>query len=174
MDVVIKEIDPSTLKKGLESGELIAIDVREPLEYHEEHISRAQLFPLSQFEPKQLPDPAGKRLVFYCQMGRRSHIAAGKWGGIVGANEILCLKGGLNSWKREGLSTVIDSNTSAKIERQTYLLSGIIILLAILLGIMFSEWVLILPGAIAILLIISGIAGHSYLSFLLSRLPWNR
>jgi rhodanese-related sulfurtransferase len=174
MEVVIKELDAPSLKKGLESGEIAAIDVREPLEYHEEHISRAQLFPLSQFDARQLPDPAGKRLVFYCQMGRRSHIAAAKWGTLMGATEVQCLKGGLNSWKKEGLTTVVDSNTSAKIERQTYLLSGLMILLALLFAGIVSDWFLLFPGAIAVLLVISGIVGHSYLSFLLSKLPWNR
>lgn len=174
METVVKEIDAVVLKKGLESGELIAIDVREPLEYHEEHISRAQLFSLSQFEPKQLPDPAGKRLVFYCQMGRRSSIAALKWIEQTKSDEVTCLRGGLNAWKREGLSTVVDSNMSVKIERQSYVSSGILILLSLLLSVLVSSWFLLISFVLALLLITSGIVGHSYLSFLLSKLPWNR
>ncbi len=174
MDATIKEIEPSLLKKGLDNGEIVLIDVREHLEYTEEHISRAQLFPMSNFEPRTLPDPAGKTLVFYCQMGRRSANAAVKWANFNGASEVLCLKGGLNYWKDQGLPTVLDSKTSVKIEEQTYILSGIIILAALLAALLISDWSLLIPGAIAILLIISGIVGHSYISFLLSKLPWNR
>ncbi|MBA2727250.1 MAG: rhodanese-like domain-containing protein [Parachlamydiaceae bacterium] len=174
MEASIKEIDPLTLKKELDGGEIILIDVREHLEYEEEHISRAQLFPISNFEPRQLPDPAGKTLVFYCQMGRRSTNAALKWAKHVGAAEAFSMKGGLKNWKDQGLPTVTDNKASVKVEEQTYILSGIVILVALVLNQLFSEWFLVIPTAIAILLIISGIAGHSYLSFLLSKLPWNR
>jgi len=174
MEAAIKEIDPLTLKKGLDAGEIILIDVREHLEYEEEHISRAQLFPISHFEPRHLPDPAGKTLVFYCQMGRRSVNAATKWAKYAGVPEGFSMKGGLKYWKEQGLPTVTDNTASVKVEEQTYILSGIIILIALVLNQLFSDWFLIIPAAIAILLIVSGIAGHSYLSFLLSKLPWNR
>jgi rhodanese-related sulfurtransferase len=174
MDVTIKEIDPLTLKKGLDKGEIILIDVREHLEYEEEHVSRAQLFPISHFDPRHLPDPAGKTLVFYCQMGRRSLNAAQKWAKYAGMAEAFSMKGGLKNWKDQGLPTVTDNTASVKVEEQTYILSGLVILIALVLNYFFSEWFLIIPGAIAILLIVSGIAGHSYLSFLLSKLPWNR
>ncbi len=174
MDCTIKEIEPSVLKKGLDSGEIILIDVREHLEYIEEHISRAQLFPMSHFEPRLLPDPTGKTLVFYCQIGRRSSNAAAKWANYSGANEAFCLKGGLYHWKDQGLPTVVDTKASVKIEEQTYILSGFIILTALLMALLISDWFLVIPAFIALLLVISGFVGHSYLSFLLSKLPWNR
>lgn len=174
MEPAVKEIDPLYLKKGLDKGEIILIDVREHLEYEEEHISRAQLFPLSHFDPKQLPDPADKKLVFYCQMGRRSATAALKWAKYVGAIEAYSMKGGLKFWKEQELPTVTDNTASVKVEEQTYILTGLMILIALALSFFISNWFLLIPGAISILLIISGIAGHSYLSFLLSKLPWNR
>ena len=174
MDATIKEIDPMTLKKGLDAGEIVLIDVREHLEYTEEHISRALLFPLSHLDPRHLPDPAGKTLVFYCQMGRRSANAAQKWAKHAGAAEAYSMKGGLKYWKEQGLPTVTDNTASVKVEEQTYILSGIVILLALALSYFVSQWFLLFPGAIAIFLIVSGVMGHSYLSFLLSKLPWNR
>ncbi len=174
MEATVKEIDPLALKKGLDAGEIILIDVREHLEYEEEHISRAQLFPISNFEPRQLPDPLGKTLVFYCQMGRRSANAAQKWAKHAGVGEALSMKGGLKNWKDQGLPTVTDTTASVKVEEQTYILSGVMILIALLLNQIISDWFLLIPGAIAILLIVSGIAGHSYLAFMLSKLPWNR
>lgn len=174
MEPTLKEIDSSFLKKGLDAGEIVLIDVRGHLEYCEEHISRAQLFPLSHFEPRSLPDPVGKMLVFYCQMGRRSVNAALKWAKYAGVAEVHSLKGGINLWKEQGFPTVVDSKMAVKVEEQTYLLSGLTILATLLLAQFISDWFLLAPAAIAILLIISGIAGHSYLAFLLSKLPWNK
>lgn len=174
MSVTVKEIPALEVKKMLDAGEIILIDVREPLEYTEEHLAKAQLFPLSHFRPETLPDPAGKQLLFYCHLGRRSTIAAIKWGEHSAEHEVYALKGGIAAWKEAGLPTVMDSVASSKIERQTYVFSGIFILLGLALALFFSEWFLIIPIMIAMLLIVSGVIGHSLFSFLLSMLPWNR
>lgn len=174
MDVTVKEIPAIDVKKMLDSGEIILIDVREPLEYTEEHLAKAQLFPLSHFRPEALPDPTGKRLLFYCHLGRRSAMAALKWAEHSAVNEVYSLKGGIAAWKETGLPTVVDSVTSSKIERQTYVLSGLLILSGLTLALIVSEWFLAIPTIIAMLLIMSGAIGHSLFSFLLSMLPWNR
>lgn len=173
-NIIIKEIEPLEVKSLHDSGEIILIDVREMLEYNEEHLAKAHLFPLSHFKAELLPDPAGKRLLFYCQSGRRSAIAAKNWGEHTGDCEVFCLKGGIMSWKELGLPTVTDSLISGKIERQTYILSGLLILLGLALAQYFSHWFLLIPALIGLLLVISGVLGHSLYSFLLSMLPWNR
>lgn len=172
--VLLKEIQPMEVKKMLDAGEIILIDVREPLEYTEEHLAKAQLFPLSQFRPEALPDPAGKKLLFYCRLGRRSAMAALKWGEHSGVNEVYALKSGIEAWKQAGLPILADKVTSNKIENQTYVFSGLVIILGIILSLSVSEWFLILPALAGLLLIISGAIGHSLFSFLLSMLPWNR
>lgn len=174
MEVKVKEISGVDVKKMLDAGEIILIDVREPLEYTEEHLAKAQLFPLSHFRAESLPDPAGKKLVFYCHLGRRSAMAALKWGEHSAISEVYSLKGGIAAWKEAGLPTVADSVASSKIERQTYVFSGIFILLGLACALFVSEWLLIIPAIIAILLIVSGVIGHSLFSFLLSMFPWNR
>jgi rhodanese-related sulfurtransferase len=174
MNPFLKEIEPVEAKKWQDAGEVVLIDVRELMEYNEEHIAKAHLFPISTFKPDLIPDPAGKKLLFYCHLGRRSANAAVKWGEYAAAHEVYSLKGGIVAWKKSGLPIVIDSAISNRIERQAYSLSGFLVLLGVILAFFISEWFLILPVAIAILLIISGILGHSLLSFLLSMLPWNR
>lgn len=174
MEVTVKEIPAIEVKKMLDSGEIILIDVREPLEYTEEHLAKAQLFPLSHFRAEALPDPAGKKLLFYCHLGRRSAIAASKWGEHSAEREVYSLKGGIAAWKEAGLPTVADSVASSKIERQTYIFSGIFTLLGLAMALFVSEWFLVIPAMIAILLIVSGVIGHSLFSFLLSMFPWNR
>lgn len=174
MDVSVREIPANEVKKMLDAGEIILIDVREPLEYTEEHLAKAQLFPLSHFRLESLPDPAGKKLLFYCHLGRRSAIAACKWAEHSGVHEGYALKGGIAAWKEAGLPIVADDETGSKIERQTYVLSGLLVLSGLILAIFVSEWFLIIPAIIALLLIVSGAIGHSLFSFLLSMLPWNR
>lgn len=174
MNVTVKEITAPEVKKKLDAGEIILIDVREPLEYTEEHLAKAQLFPLSHFRSEALPDPAGKQLLFYCHLGRRSAMAALKWGEHSGEQEVYSLKGGIAAWKEAGLPTVADSVASSKIERQTYIFSGTLTLLGVALSFFFSEWFLVIPALIASVLIVSGVIGHSLFSFLLSMLPWNR
>ena len=174
MSIHVKEVDSKTLKKWLDKGEVILIDVREHLEYKEEHIPKSQLFPSSSFDPRTLPDPFGKEMVFYCHLGRRSASAAQKWAEYNKLAEAYSLKGGIASWRDEGLPTVIDTEIGYKIEKQTYIFSGISILGGIILTLLYSSWFLLIPIAVSLLLIVSGISGHCYLSFLLSRLPWNK
>lgn len=174
MNILIKEIEPSEVKKWHDAGEIVLIDVRQLLEYNEEHIAKAQLFPSSNFKPEILPDPSGKKLLFYCQMGRRSMLAVQKWAEYSGQAEAYTLKGGIKAWKAAGCPTVADAATRHRVERQIYAHCGFLLILGIMLALFVSMWFLILPGAIAVLLLVSGFIGHSIFSFLLSLLPWNR
>lgn len=170
----LRELEPHEVKKMHDAGEVVLIDVREPLEYNEEHLAKALLFPSSHFKSEQLPDLPGKKLFFYCHLGRRSAVTAQKWAEHTGNNEAYSLKGGIAAWKEAGFPTVIDSVTGDKIERQTYLMSGISVLAGVVLAYFVSDWFLLIPLVISFLLIIAGTSGSSPLSFLLSMLPWNR
>lgn len=60
------------LKRGLEEGTLVLVDVREPHEYAAGHIPGAVLAPLSSADPATVPREEGKKIVFSCQSGKRS------------------------------------------------------------------------------------------------------
>ena len=68
----IPDVEATTLKRWLEQGEALLIDVREPSEYAAEHIPEAQLLPLSTFNPTRVSQEAGKKVVLHCVMGMRS------------------------------------------------------------------------------------------------------
>lgn len=174
MECHVKEVEAALLKKWIDKGEVILIDVREHLEYYEEHIPKAQFFPLSQFDPHVLPDPSGKKLIFYCHIGRRSAHAALKWSQHGGLAKAYTLRGGITSWKEEGFPTLVNQEASGKIEKQAYIVCGILLLLSIALAFIFSYWFLAISVGIALFLIFSGLSGHSYLTFFLSKLPWNK
>lgn len=170
----IQEIDPVTIKKWSDTGQVLLIDVREHLEYNEEHISKAQLHPYSKFDPAALPEPIDKKIVFYCLSGKRSAHAGIKWAEHNGVKEAYSLGGGLDGWKSAGLPTVVNLEAERKVERQAYILSGSLVIGGCALAILFSEWFLVIPVLTAALLLFSGFAGHCYISYLLSKLPYNR
>lgn len=69
----VLEVDFDEVKQGVANGSMLLIDVREPHEYAAGHIPGAVLFPLSTFDPAELPQPnAGQQLVFACRTGGRT------------------------------------------------------------------------------------------------------
>ena len=72
MNGEVKNLTVQEVKDGLDRGEIVLVDVREPHENAAERIPGGFLNALQSFDPTALPDPEGKRVVFYCRSGRRS------------------------------------------------------------------------------------------------------
>ena len=69
-------ITPAELEQRLAAGEaLTLLDVREPYEFAAGHIPGSVSRPLSQFDPADLPNEPGKRVVLSCAAGVRSRRA---------------------------------------------------------------------------------------------------
>jgi rhodanese-related sulfurtransferase len=104
------ELTPDEVKDLLDAGRVLLIDVREPAEYAAERIPGALLYPLSTFDPEQVPADDGRQVVFHCAAGGRSLTAARarKTTGQTGAHMI----GGIGEWKAQGLPVLrIDPRT---------------------------------------------------------------
>lgn len=170
----VSEIDPQELMTLINDHSVILIDVRESIEYHEEHIPKALLNPSSRFDPKQIPEPFNKKMVFYCLSGKRSFYAAERWMAQSGGQEAYSLQGGLELWKKLNLPTVLDVEAERQVEMQAYIITGFLVLFGSFLSLLLSTWFIIIPILTGLLLLYSGYAGHCYLSFLLSKLPYNR
>ena len=106
--VVIQEIDPLELKGRLDQGEpLMLVDVREPFERSivdlPDHGQRA--IPVKQipFAGRELDRDA--TLVLYCRSGQRSAWAVERLMEM-GFHQVLNLKGGIMSWKRQVDSSI--------------------------------------------------------------------
>jgi rhodanese-related sulfurtransferase len=100
----VRDLAPQEVARGMRAGEILLIDVREPAETAGERIPGAVLAPLSSFDPADLPDAAGRALVFLCASGIRSVKAAE----IAQAAGLCCdahLAGGIKAWKAAGLPT---------------------------------------------------------------------
>ena len=174
MPAKVQEIDPVHLKKLADNGQVHLVDVREHLEYKEEHIPKAQLHPFSKFNPKDIPDPFEKKVVFYCLSGKRANQASAQWAEYKGSQETYYLQGGLEAWKNVGFPTVINFEVERKVEHQAYILAGILVIIGSLLTAIFWEGFLIIPLLVGSLLVYSGVASHCFISYLLSKLPFNK
>ena len=108
----IKSIDPLSLKKRLDEGNTILIDVREPHEHVREHIEGARLVPLSRFAAEDFGALRDKTAVFHCHSGGRTGANAGLLASK-GFRDAYHLSGGIVAWKAAGLPTRSKHDTSA-------------------------------------------------------------
>jgi len=90
------------VKEGLADGSILLLDVREPNEFTAGHIPGAVNFPLSTFDPAQLPRENGKTIVFSCRSGQRTQraIEMSRLGGRGDANAHYA--GSMNDWMSAG------------------------------------------------------------------------
>jgi rhodanese-related sulfurtransferase len=95
--MTVENISPVTLKKWLEAGKAVVVDVRE-------HIEGASLVPLGRIRRAALPEHTGRKLVIMCRMGGRGQAACQRLRAEMSAHEtIYHLEGGILGWKRAGL-----------------------------------------------------------------------
>lgn len=97
----LKPIDARELKRRLDAGEVVLIDVRERSEHAREHIAGAVLAPLSRFDASALAGDRGKAAVFCCKSGMRTQANA-RGLAACGFAEAYYLAGGLQAWKAAG------------------------------------------------------------------------
>src|SRR5206468_5774655 len=75
-DHQVHDLTPEEVAKGMAEGRYLLVDVREPNEVAVEAYPDGVVVPLSTFDPKTIPDPAGKEVVFACRSGKRSVTAS--------------------------------------------------------------------------------------------------
>ena len=100
----VHDLTPLDVSLGRADGRYLLVDVREPNEVAVEAYPGAVMVPLSSFDPKGIPDPQGKQVVFACRSGKRSVTAslAAQAGGFAYDKH---LAGGILAWKAAGLPT---------------------------------------------------------------------
>jgi rhodanese-related sulfurtransferase len=100
----VRDLTPQEVARGMAEGRVLLVDVREPNETALERFPNAVHVPLSIFDPAEIPEPAGREVVFACRSGRRSvtaSLAAQEQGFAYGAH----MAGGILAWKAAGLPT---------------------------------------------------------------------
>jgi rhodanese-related sulfurtransferase len=171
----LQNINAPTLKQliDLQRQQLVLLDVRETGEYASEHIPDALLCPLSTLDPSSIEFQVERKIVLYCQSGRRSIQAAQKLleSGFI---DVTHLEGGLNAWKEAGYATQTDLNAPISLFRQVQIVAGSLVVLGTVLGTFGSPWFLLLCCFVGCGLVFAGISDTCAMGMLLMKLPYNR
>lgn len=99
-------VDAATVKRWLDEGSAVLVDVREAIEWQQERIEGAALVPLSTLRPDQIPAEPGKNLVLHCAVGQRSFLA-GQVLMQAGFPTPYNLTDGIEGWKAAGLPVAV-------------------------------------------------------------------
>src|SRR5581483_8169953 len=102
--VSVHDLTPEEVAQGMKAGEIMLVDVREDRETALERIPDSLLMPLSSFDPLEIPDPQGRKVVFSCNFGNRS-VKASEIAQAAGLPYDSHLAGGIKGWKAAGLPT---------------------------------------------------------------------
>lgn len=171
--MTIKAIDAFTLRRRLDDGTAVLVDIREPDEYAREHILGARLVPLSAFDAHDFDRDRGKAIVFQCRSGNRTAANVGRF---LARNfpEAYVLAGGLEGWKAAGLPVHLDRSAPIDLQRQVQIGAGLMIVAGVVLALTVSPWYVLLSGGVGAGLLMAGVTGFCGLARILKRMPWNR
>ncbi len=169
----IKVIEPLELKRRLDEGTAVLIDIREPDEYAREHILGARLVPLSGFDTHDFDRDHDKAVIFHCRSGNRTAVNASR---ILAKDfhEAYMLAGGLDAWRAAGLPTHLDRSAPIDIMRQVQIGAGSLVLLGVVLGFAISPWFFLLSASVGAGLTFAGITGFCGMARILQLMPWNQ
>ncbi|KUL95763.1 sulfurtransferase [Bosea sp. WAO] len=99
--MIVNDLDIDDIKAGLAANSILIVDVREPHEFAAGHIPGSVSRPLSQFNPANLPNEPGKRLVLSCAAGVRS-LRAMEFAQSAGLDVDSHYIGGFKDWVMHG------------------------------------------------------------------------
>jgi rhodanese-related sulfurtransferase len=100
----VEDLTPEQVSQGIAEGRYLLVDVREPNEVAVEAYPDGVVVPLSSFDPKNIPDPGARQVVFACRSGKRS-VTASLAAQAAGFAYDKHLAGGILGWKAAGLPT---------------------------------------------------------------------
>ncbi|MFT3728770.1 MAG: rhodanese family protein [Terricaulis sp.] len=166
-------IDAAALKRMLDDGQAVLIDIREHDEHAREHIVGARLAPLSAIDAHDFDADHGKAAVFHCKSGMRTQANAARLLGR-GFQHAYYLAGGLEAWKAAGYPVHANKKAALEIMRQVMLTAGFIVLSGVLLGTFVDRWFFVLSAFMGAGLMFAGATGWCGLALLLKTMPWNR
>jgi rhodanese-related sulfurtransferase len=95
-------LSPQEAKQRVDKGELRIVDVREHWEYARDRIPSATLVPLGQIIARPQDVIKDDDLVFVCEVGQRSAVAA-ELAAALGKTNVFNLEGGMQAWRTAGL-----------------------------------------------------------------------
>ena len=164
---------PHELATALQAGGCQLIDVREPVEHAESHVSGARLIPLGQIEARCGELDKSKPIMVMCHAGKRGAAAVEKLRSL-GFSKVRNLEGGILAWKSAGFPCAAGSKAVMPLMRQVQITVGFLVLLASLLSVFVDPRWVYLCMFFGAGLIFAGLSGFCGLAMILAKMPWNR
>ena len=169
----LNPISAPALKRKLDSGEAVLIDIRESDEHAREHIVGARLAPLSAIDTHDFDRDHAKAAVFHCKSGMRTQANAAK---LIarGFAEAYYLEGGIEAWKQASLPVHNNRKAPLEIMRQVQITAGLLVLTGVTLGWLVHPAFYGLSAFVGAGLTFAGTTGWCGMALLLKTMPWNR
>lgn len=171
--MTLAPISPLELKRRLDGGEAVLIDIRESDEHAREHILGARLAPLSAIDAHDFDRDHGKIAVFHCKSGMRTQSNAARLL-AKGFTDARYLDGGIEAWKAAGLPVHANTKAPLEIMRQVQITAGALVLIGVTLGVVVHPAFFGLSAFVGGGLLFAGASGWCGMASLLKQMPWNR
>ena len=96
------EVDVATTQSKLRSGEVVLLDVREPVEYETARIEGSRLLPMSEIQDRigELAELKDKPIIVHCHHGSRS-MQVTQWMRGQGFAKVQNMAGGIQAWSEQ-------------------------------------------------------------------------
>ncbi|WP_439817120.1 rhodanese-like domain-containing protein [Zavarzinia sp. CC-PAN008] len=147
------------------------VDVRPRDEHARTRIPGALNVPVAELATLRA-GPAG--VVFHCRSGARTAAHAATLAAAADGAPAWILDGGLDAWGRAGLPVETDRRQPLELMRQVQIVSGALVLLGVVLGVLVAPAFLGLSAFVGAGLMFAGITGWCGMARLLAHMPWNR
>ena len=170
-------ISPQEALEKTKNEHALLIDVRSPAEYRALHAVGAENHELGILNPsyikeKILAGRAGRPVVLLCKSGNRASIAARQFQALA-CPKVFVVEGGTDLWDKHGLP-VEGGPSIISLERQVRIAAGALVFLGTLLGVLLSQYLLLIPAFVGAGLVFAGVTDTCGMGLLLARMPWNR
>ena len=163
----MEHIENRHARKGLIDGTCVIVDVREPGEYRDQHITGAINIPSTKYDKKFFEPFKSITIGLICQTGNRSSRILEKLK-QVGYTSVKLL-----SSQMEDLDNISQSD-GWSIDRQFRMTLGILLALFLILTYFGYSYGRIIPVILCVGLIFTSIIDRCYMRMAIAQLPWNK
>ena len=173
----MKQIDIRTFKHVLEEktddATVDFINVCTIPEYNEKHIPGVRSVPLDTIEDRIGEFSDKKTIYVHCRSGRRAEQAIEKLTKLGVTAELINVTGGILAWDEAGLKTM-STKSRVPLMQQVLFIAGLLVSTGVLLALLVNPKLIFLSLFVGIGLMYAGITGWCGMSYVLSRMPWNK
>jgi rhodanese-related sulfurtransferase len=166
-------VTASELDRLIRQGGCCLVDVRQPVEFAEEHLSAARSIPLGELTERAEEVGRNQPVIVMCLGGKRSEEARARLAEM-GYPDVKSLEGGLLAWKAAGFPVERSQRKCLPLMQQVQLMIGLGTFVGALLAILANPWFAVIPAFFGAGLIMAGATGWCGLALLMGKMPWNR